>query len=91
MEKLAAVANISERQFARQFTAETGETPAHAVERLRCEAALPRIEGTSEPLDQIALKVGFVAMERMRRVCIRIYGQSPQALRRRSRSRAQKS
>jgi len=91
VEKLAAVANISERQFARQFTAETGETPAHAVERLRCEAALPRIEGTSEPLDQIALKVGFVAMERMRRVCIRIYGQSPQALRRRSRSRAQKS
>lgn len=84
VEQLAAVANISERQFARQFTAETGETPAHAVERLRCEAALPRIEGSSEPLDQIALKVGFVAMERMRRACIRIYGQSPQALRRRS-------
>ena len=89
VEQLAEVASISPRQFARQFTAETGETPARAVERLRCEAALPRIEGTSEPLDQIALKVGFGDIERMRRVCIRIYGQSPQALRRRSRGQEQ--
>jgi transcriptional regulator GlxA family with amidase domain len=87
VEQLADVASISARQFARQFVAETGETPAHAVERLRCEAALPRIEGTREPLEQIARHVGFGAMERMRRVCLRIYGQSPQALRRRSRSR----
>ena len=86
VEQLADVANISARQFARQFVAETGETPAHAIERLRCEAALPRIESTREPLDQIAIKVGFGAMERMRRVCLRIYGQSPQALRRRGRA-----
>lgn len=85
VEQLADVASISPRQFARQFAAETGETPARAIERLRCEAALPRIEDTSEPLDQIALKVGFGDIERMRRVCIRIYGQSPQALRRRGR------
>ena len=43
VEQLADVARISPRQFARQFTAETGETPARAIERLRCEAALPRI------------------------------------------------
>lgn len=85
VEQLADVARISPRQFARQFTAETGETPARAVERLRCEAALPRIEETSEPFDQIALQVGFGDIERMRRVCLRIYGQPPQALRRRSR------
>jgi len=85
VEQLADVARISPRQFARQFTAETGETPARAVERLRCEAALPRIEGTSEPLDQIALEVGFGDMERMRRVCLRIYGQPPQGLRRNGR------
>jgi transcriptional regulator GlxA family with amidase domain len=88
VEQLADVARISPRQFARQFTAETGETPARAVERLRCEAALPRIEDTSEPLDQIALQVGFGDIERMRRVCLRIYGQPPQALRRRSRAQA---
>jgi transcriptional regulator GlxA family with amidase domain len=83
VDDLASVANISARQFARQFVAETGETPAHAVERLRFEAALPRIEGTRESLEQIAKHVGFGAMERMRRVAIRIHGQSPQALRRR--------
>jgi transcriptional regulator GlxA family with amidase domain len=88
VEQLADVARLSPRQFARQFTAETGETPARAVERLRCEAALPSIEGTSEPLDQIALQVGFGDDERMRRVCLRIYGQPPQALRRRSRAQA---
>jgi transcriptional regulator GlxA family with amidase domain len=86
VEQLADVARISLRQFARQFTAETGETPARAVERLRCEAALPRIESSSEPLEQIALQVGFGDIERMRRVCLRIYGQPPQALRRRSRA-----
>ena len=86
VEQLADVAMISPRQFARQFAAETGETPARAVERLRCEAALPQIEASTEPLDQIAIQVGFGDMERMRRVCLRIYGQTPQALRRRGRA-----
>ena len=86
VEQLADVAMISPRQFASQFTAETGETPARAVERLRCEAALPQIEASTEPLDQIAIQVGFGDMERMRRVCLRIYGQTPQALRRRGRA-----
>lgn len=86
VEQMADVAGISPRQFARQFTAETGETPARAVERLRCEAALPRIETTTEPLDQIAFQVGFGDLDRMRKVCIRIFGQPPQALRRRSRA-----
>jgi transcriptional regulator GlxA family with amidase domain len=84
VEQLAEVASISPRQFARQFTAETGETPARAVERLRCEAAMPLIEGTKTPIDQIALQVGFGDPERLRRVCVRIYGQSPQGLRRRA-------
>ena len=88
VEQLADVARISPRQFARQFSTETGETPARAVERLRCEAALHRIEGTTEPLDQIALQVGFGDIERLRRVCIRIYGHTPQALRRRGRAEA---
>lgn len=85
VERLAEAASISPRQFARQFAAETGETPAKAVERLRCEAALPLIERSTEPLDQIALQLGFGELERMRRSCIRIYGQPPQALRRKSR------
>ncbi|MEJ5143287.1 MULTISPECIES: GlxA family transcriptional regulator [Acetobacteraceae] len=88
VERLADVARISPRQFARQFVMEAGETPARAVERLRCDAALPRIENTSEPFEQIALHVGFRDLERMRRACLRVYGQPPQALRRRNRNRA---
>jgi transcriptional regulator GlxA family with amidase domain len=85
VDRLAEVACISPRQFARQFVAETGETPARAVERLRCEAAIPRIENSSEALEQIALHVGFGDLERMRRACLRIYGHPPQALRRQRR------
>jgi transcriptional regulator GlxA family with amidase domain len=39
IEELAAVANLSPRQFSRSFLAETGQPPAKAVERLRLEAA----------------------------------------------------
>lgn len=67
VEQLADVARVGPRQIARQFTAENGETPARAVERLRCEAALPRTEGATEPLDQIAFQVGFGDLDRMRK------------------------
>lgn len=86
VDRLAEVACINPRQFARQFVVETGETPARAVERLRCEAAIPRIENSTEPLDQISLHVGFGDLERMRRACLRLYGHPPQALRRQRRS-----
>lgn len=91
VERLAEAARISPRQFARQFVAETGTTPAKAIERLRCEAALPLIERSTEPLDQIALTVGFGDIENMRRVCVRTYGHSPQGLRRRGRMDRERS
>ena len=43
-EELAAAANLSPRQFSRVFTAETGLSPAKAVERLRVEAARAALE-----------------------------------------------
>lgn len=39
VEQLAGVACVSPRQFLRSFKAETGETPAKAVERIRAETA----------------------------------------------------
>jgi hypothetical protein len=44
---------MSARHFARAFTAETGMTPAKAVERLRLEAARERVESGSEPIEGI--------------------------------------
>jgi transcriptional regulator GlxA family with amidase domain len=82
VERLADHAAMSPRHFARAFAAETGVTPAKAIERLRIEAARERIESSPEPIDRIAEHVGFGDAERMRRAFVRAFGQPPQALRR---------
>jgi transcriptional regulator GlxA family with amidase domain len=82
VETLAAVACLGPRQFGRAFRMQTGQTPAKAIERLRAEAALPRIQEGREPIEQIARSVGFADAERLRRTCLRLFGQPPQALRR---------
>ena len=82
VDRMAEAARISARQFARLFVKETGDTPARAVERLRAEVALPRVQEGTEPIEMIARHVGFGDKERMRRAFLRIYGQPPRALRR---------
>jgi transcriptional regulator GlxA family with amidase domain len=86
VERLADRAAMSPRHFARAFAAETGVTPAKAVERLRLEAARARVEGGREPIDRVALAAGFGDPERMRRAFLRAFGQPPQALRRAARA-----
>jgi len=86
VEQLADRAAMSPRHFARAFAAETGVTPAKAVERLRVEAARERIEAGPESIDRIAEGVGFGDPERMRRAFLRAFGQPPQALRRAARA-----
>lgn len=85
VERLADAARLSPRQFGRAFRRETGETPARAVERLRVEAARLRLQDGSEPIEQIALAVGFVDPERMRRAFVKLLGHPPQSIRRESR------
>jgi transcriptional regulator GlxA family with amidase domain len=82
IEQLAEAACLSVRQFSRAFAAQTGMSPAKAVERMRVEAARPRIEDGREALETIAESVGFRDAEHMRNSFMRIYGQSPQAMRR---------
>ena len=86
VERLADRAAMSPRHFARAFAAETGLTPAKAVERLRLEAARLRVETTYEPIDRVAEAAGFGDPERMRRAFLRAFGQPPQALRRAARA-----
>ncbi|HEV2300219.1 MAG TPA: helix-turn-helix domain-containing protein [Stellaceae bacterium] len=86
VERLAERAAMSPRNFARAFAAETGTTPAKAVERLRLEAARAEIEAGREPIDRVAARTGFGDPERMRRAFIRAFGQPPQALRRAARA-----
>lgn len=86
VETLADQAAMSPRNFARAFVAETGVTPAKAVERLRLDAARTAVETGREPLDQVAVETGFADPERMRRAFLRAFGQPPQALRRAARA-----
>lgn len=82
VEELAEAARLSPRQFSRAFRAETGQSPAKAVEMLRIEAARLMMEQTTHPIEVIAAQSGFADRERMRRAFIRAFGQPPQALRR---------
>lgn len=86
IERLAEAASLSLRQFGRAFRKETGETPAKAVERLRVEAAQIKLRDSSEPVEQIAMAVGFNDPEKMRRAFVKIHGMSPQSVRRISRA-----
>ncbi len=79
---LANAAGLSPRQFSRAFRAETGASPAKAIETLRLEAALLMIAQSRHPIGVVARETGFGDEERMRRAFVRVVGQSPQALRR---------
>lgn len=85
VEELAAAAHLSPRQFSRAFRAETGQSPAKAVEQLRVEAARVMVEQSRHSIDEIATQTGFADPERMRRAFLRAFGQPPQFLRRNAR------
>lgn len=84
VERLAEQFGMSPRHFARAYVAATGDTPAHAVETLRLEAACRLLETSSEPIKRIAETVGFGREERMRRAFHKQLGDSPQNYRLRS-------
>ena len=85
VEELAAEVHLSPRQFSRAFRAETGQSPAKAIENLRLEAARLMIEQGRHSIDVVSQEVGFADPERMRRAFLRAFGQPPQAIRRNAR------
>ncbi|WP_250494481.1 GlxA family transcriptional regulator [Caballeronia sp. GAWG1-1] len=86
VEELAAVANLSPRQFSRAFMAETGQSPAKAVEQIRLEAARFMIEQGRHTINVVADETGFADRERMRRAFLRTFGVPADVLRRNARS-----
>ncbi|MGY8526013.1 GlxA family transcriptional regulator [Paracidovorax citrulli] len=88
VEELAEKVNLSPRQFSRVFTAETGQSPAKAIEGLRLEAARLMIEQSRHPLEVVARETGFRDRRHMREVFMRGFGVPPQSMRRDSRSGA---
>jgi transcriptional regulator GlxA family with amidase domain len=86
--QLAEAAHLSPRQFSRVFRAETGQSPAKAVENLRVEAARLMMEQSRHPIDVVARQTGFADRDRMRRAFLRAFGQPPQVIRRNARAEA---
>jgi len=80
--QLAKAAFLSPRQFSRAFQAETGQSPAKAVERIRVEAARLMLEQSRHPIEVVARQTGFADRDRMRRAFVRVLGQPPQSIRR---------
>ena len=84
VDDLAEHACMSPRHFARAFQAETGLTPAKAVEKLRVEAARAALESGAASVQRVAADCGFGDPERMRRSFQRLLGVPPSTLRARS-------
>lgn len=88
VEQLAEAAHLSPRQFSRSFQAETGHSPAKAIEKLRVESARLMMEQGRHPIDVVAQQTGFADRDRMRRAFLRTFGQPPQLIRRNARAEA---
>jgi transcriptional regulator GlxA family with amidase domain len=83
---LARAALMSERNFARCFTAEVGVTPARYVERIRVETARRLLEDTDDGVEAVATAAGFGTAETMRRTFLRLLRTNPTEYRRRFRA-----
>jgi transcriptional regulator GlxA family with amidase domain len=79
---LATAACMSPRNFARVFQAETGESPARAVMKLRADTARAALESGRASVQEVARNCGFGDPERMRRAFLKLFGIPPAALKR---------
>jgi transcriptional regulator GlxA family with amidase domain len=77
VENLARRCSMSERHFARLFTARIGRSPARHVARLRIDAARRRIEEGASRLKDVARECGFGDEQRLRRAFRRSLGVTP--------------
>ncbi|MEP6547912.1 MAG: GlxA family transcriptional regulator [Gammaproteobacteria bacterium] len=77
---LAHHVSMSPRHFTRAFHAETGMSPAKAIEQLRAETARGSLAGNGRSIQQVARACGFGNAERMRRTFLRLFGTPPSAM-----------
>lgn len=85
---LARRAGMSERNFARVFSAETGTPPATYVEHVRVDTARRLLETSRRSIDQVASSAGFGTPEALRRAFARRLRLSPREYRARFGRRA---
>lgn len=77
VDRLAAQAGMSVRNFSRQFKADTETTPADFVEGARIDAARRMLEDSPTPLKRVAARAGFHDPNSLRRAFVRRLGVTP--------------
>jgi len=68
---------MAPRTFARFYLQRTGDTPAHAIERMRLDRASRLLESSATSIKTIAQRCGFGSEELMRRAFKRRFGVPP--------------
>jgi transcriptional regulator GlxA family with amidase domain len=81
VDDLAARVGMSPRNFARRFTAATGETPLGYLHRLRIDAARHLLETRGKSIADVSVAVGYSDFGFFRRLFKRHTGTPPQAYR----------
>lgn len=79
IEDMASQANMSLRNFHRQYSQQMGMTPAKALELMRIERARTLLETSDAGIKAVAVQSGFGDEERMRRAFVKATGISPSA------------
>lgn len=77
VERLAEIAGMSPRNFARSYSDTMGATPGKTVMHMRLEAARGSLEETDLPLKIVARDVGLGDEQNLRRLFQRQYGINP--------------
>jgi transcriptional regulator GlxA family with amidase domain len=81
VDRLAAIAGMSRRTFAREFLRALGITPARYIDEVRVVAARRLLDETVNPFECIACQCGFGSANSMRRAFLRILRLTPTAYR----------
>lgn len=87
VERLARLALMSERSFARRFTAAVGTPPLRWLLEQRVLAAQRLLEETDLPVDEVAVHCGFASAVSLRPAFVRRVGIAPRDYRRTFRGR----
>ncbi|WP_046791699.1 AraC family transcriptional regulator [Tatumella morbirosei] len=77
--ELAGIAGMSRANFARKFNESTGTTPLSYLTHWRMQIASRALRLSSEPVKQIAFRLGYAAESTFSTVFKRVYGVSPKA------------
>jgi transcriptional regulator GlxA family with amidase domain len=84
--RMIGASGLTPRTFARRFRAATGYTPLEYVQTLRIEEAKQLLEGSSLPVEQVAVAVGYDDPASFRRLFKRMVGLGPARYRQRFRT-----